>query len=171
MDVGKLLMKASDDLSVRRAFGTAYEKDDMLIIPVALVAGGGGAGMGHPRRRDLAAGPGFGRSRPPGRVRSLAVPVWFIPHPVRLLVCCRPRPGPALQVTVLPLPAVRQGIRRAGFRQAQVLGQPWAGHAARGTRNVLGTARGEDEASACGLFPPPSARAGSGNNGQVGNDR
>jgi uncharacterized spore protein YtfJ len=57
MDVGKLLMKASDDLSVRRAFGTAYEKDDMLIIPVALVAGGGGAGTGHPRRRDLAAGP------------------------------------------------------------------------------------------------------------------
>jgi uncharacterized spore protein YtfJ len=57
MDVAKLLMKASDDLSVRRAFGTAYEKDDMLIIPVALVAGGGGAGTGHPRRRDLASGP------------------------------------------------------------------------------------------------------------------
>jgi hypothetical protein len=44
MDVGKLLMKASDDLSVRRAFGSAYEKDDLLIIPVALVAGGGGGG-------------------------------------------------------------------------------------------------------------------------------
>jgi hypothetical protein len=56
MDVGKLLMKASDDLSVRRAFGTAYEKDDMLIIPVALVAGGGGGGTGHPRHRDPAAG-------------------------------------------------------------------------------------------------------------------
>jgi hypothetical protein len=27
MDVGNLLMKASDDLSVRRAFGAAYEKD------------------------------------------------------------------------------------------------------------------------------------------------
>ena len=40
MDVGKLLTKVSDDLSVRRAFGTAYEKDDMLIIPVALVLGG-----------------------------------------------------------------------------------------------------------------------------------
>ena len=48
MDVGKLLTKVSDDLSVRRAFGTAYEKDDMLIIPVALVAGGGGAGYGTP---------------------------------------------------------------------------------------------------------------------------
>ncbi len=46
MDVGNLLMKVSDNLSVRRAFGTAYEKDDMLIIPVALVAGGGGGGFG-----------------------------------------------------------------------------------------------------------------------------
>ena len=58
MDVGKLLMKVSDDLSVRRAFGTAYEKDDMLIIPVALVTGGGGGGMGRPRHGDPAAGPG-----------------------------------------------------------------------------------------------------------------
>jgi uncharacterized spore protein YtfJ len=58
MDVGKLLMKASEDLSVRRAFGTPYEKDDMLIIPVAIVGGGGGGGTGRPRRRDPAAGPG-----------------------------------------------------------------------------------------------------------------
>ena len=57
MDVGNLLMKASDDLSVRRAFGAAYEKDDMLIIPVAMVAGGGGGGTGRPRHRDPAAGP------------------------------------------------------------------------------------------------------------------
>ena len=57
MDVGNLLMKASDNLSVRRAFGTAYEKDDMLIIPVAMVAGGGGGGTARPRRRDPAAGP------------------------------------------------------------------------------------------------------------------
>ena len=57
MDVGNLLTKASDNLSVRRAFGTAYEKDDMLIIPVAMVAGGGGGGTGRPRHRDPAAGP------------------------------------------------------------------------------------------------------------------
>jgi hypothetical protein len=57
MDVGKLLAKASEDLSVRRAFGTAYEKDDLLIIPVALVAGGGGGGSARPRHRDPAAGP------------------------------------------------------------------------------------------------------------------
>jgi hypothetical protein len=57
MDVGSLLMKASDNFSVRRAFGTAYEKDGVLIIPVAIVAGGGGGGEGPPRRGDRAAGP------------------------------------------------------------------------------------------------------------------
>jgi uncharacterized spore protein YtfJ len=56
MDVGKLLMKVSDDLSVHRAFGTAYEKDGMLIIPVALVTGGGGGGVGRPRHGDPPAG-------------------------------------------------------------------------------------------------------------------
>ena len=58
MDVGNLLTKVSENLSVRRAFGTAYEKDDILIIPVAMVAGGGGGGMAHPRQRDPAAGAG-----------------------------------------------------------------------------------------------------------------
>jgi len=58
MDVENLLAKASDSVSVRRAFGAAYEKDGLLIIPVALVAGGGGAGTGSPRRRNEAASPG-----------------------------------------------------------------------------------------------------------------
>jgi hypothetical protein len=57
MDVGNLLMQVSDNLSVRRAFGTAYEKDDMLIIPVAMVAGGGGGGTARPRHRDPTVGP------------------------------------------------------------------------------------------------------------------
>ena len=63
MDVENLLATASENLSVRRAFGAAYEKDGMLIIPVALVAGGGGGGTGtaRSRRDDSAAGPG---SRP-----------------------------------------------------------------------------------------------------------
>ena len=55
MDVETLLAKTSDHLSVRRAFGTAYEKDGMLIIPVAVVAGGGGAGTALPRRSSPAA--------------------------------------------------------------------------------------------------------------------
>jgi uncharacterized spore protein YtfJ len=55
MDAGDLLTKLSDNLSVRRAFGTAYEKDGVLIIPVALVAGGGGGGTARPRHDDPAA--------------------------------------------------------------------------------------------------------------------
>jgi uncharacterized spore protein YtfJ len=65
MDVGTILAKAAENLSVRRAFGTAYEKDDMLIIPVALVAGGGGGGTGtdtRTRSGDAAARP----DAPPG---------------------------------------------------------------------------------------------------------
>ena len=57
MDVETLLARTSDHLSVRRAFGTAYEKDGMLIIPVAMVAGGGGAGTALPRRSSPAARP------------------------------------------------------------------------------------------------------------------
>ena len=57
MDVENLLAKASDNLSVRRAFGAAYEKDGMFIIPVALVAGGGGGGTSRTRRGNPAAGP------------------------------------------------------------------------------------------------------------------
>jgi uncharacterized spore protein YtfJ len=57
MDVENLLAKASDHLSVRRAFGAAYERDGMLIIPVAMVAGGGGGGTAQPRNRDAAARP------------------------------------------------------------------------------------------------------------------
>ena len=45
-DVQELLRKVAQHLSVSRAFGTAYEKDGSLVIPVALVAGGGGGGEG-----------------------------------------------------------------------------------------------------------------------------
>lgn len=48
MDLGNLLDKAAENLSVRRAFGAAYEKDGVLIIPVAIVAGGGGGALGTP---------------------------------------------------------------------------------------------------------------------------
>ncbi len=57
MDAENLLVKASDSLSVRRAFGAAYEKDGMLIIPVAMVAGGGGGGTSRPRHSSPAARP------------------------------------------------------------------------------------------------------------------
>ncbi|HEV2257169.1 MAG TPA: spore germination protein GerW family protein [Streptosporangiaceae bacterium] len=56
MDAGNLLDKVSDNVSVRRAFGAAYEKDGTLIIPVALVAGGGGAGTSRTGRGHRATG-------------------------------------------------------------------------------------------------------------------
>jgi uncharacterized spore protein YtfJ len=46
MDTQELMGRMSENLSVRRAFGSAYEKDGLLVIPVALVAGGGGGGEG-----------------------------------------------------------------------------------------------------------------------------
>ncbi len=76
MDVENVLAKASENLSVRRAFGTAYEKDGMLIIAVALVAGGGAGGTGTARTRsgDSAARPGgvACRGRARGARRSIA---------------------------------------------------------------------------------------------------
>ena len=60
MDLEKILARAAENLSVRRAFGTAYEKDGMFIIPVAIVVGGGGGGTGQGRNRhgNPAASPG-----------------------------------------------------------------------------------------------------------------
>jgi uncharacterized spore protein YtfJ len=57
VDVENLLAKVADNLSVRRAFGSAYEKDGTLIIPVAIVAGGGGGGTGRGRPGDQPPGP------------------------------------------------------------------------------------------------------------------
>jgi len=57
VDVENLLAKVADNLSVRRAFGSAYEKDGTLIIPVAIVAGGGGGGTGRNQHGAPAAGP------------------------------------------------------------------------------------------------------------------
>jgi uncharacterized spore protein YtfJ len=62
VDVENLLAKVADNLSVRRAFGAAYEKDGMLIIPVAMVAGGGGAGTARARGGN----PAVGHGGPPG---------------------------------------------------------------------------------------------------------
>ncbi len=95
MDVEDLLAAASENLSVRRAFGTAYEKDGMLIIPVALVAGGGG---GAPARH----GPGAITRPPvpvPGRERARrdttqhrATRGARTPAGASAVWCCRPAP-------------------------------------------------------------------------------
>ncbi len=46
MSTKKLLNRVAENLSVRRAFGTPYEREGLLVIPVAFVAGGGGVGEG-----------------------------------------------------------------------------------------------------------------------------
>jgi uncharacterized spore protein YtfJ len=67
MDAENILAKVSENLSVRRAFGAAYEKDGVLIIPVALVAGGGGGGTSRPR-------PGHSAAHPDGPAEPGATP-------------------------------------------------------------------------------------------------
>jgi uncharacterized spore protein YtfJ len=56
VDSKDLLGQVAENLSVRRAFGTAYEMDGLLVIPVALVAGGGGGGEGTGLQADDAGG-------------------------------------------------------------------------------------------------------------------
>ena len=46
MNTRELLDKMAENLSVRRSFGAAYECEELLIIPVALVAGGADAVRG-----------------------------------------------------------------------------------------------------------------------------
>lgn len=57
MDVERLLGKAADELSVRKAFGPPIERDGTLIVPVAWVAGGAGGGAGE---REANGGDGAG---------------------------------------------------------------------------------------------------------------
>lgn len=54
-DPGFITKAAHDTLSVSRAFGPAYERDGVRVIPVARVMGGTGSGYGG---GSLAAGPG-----------------------------------------------------------------------------------------------------------------
>ncbi len=63
MDMHELTSRVGESLSVRRAFGAAYEKNGVLVIPVAFVAGGGGGGQRatspeapDPRQASTAAG-------------------------------------------------------------------------------------------------------------------
>lgn len=59
MGTQELLSRVAENVSVRRAFGAAYEKDGLLVIPVALVLGGGGGGEGTmPPRSSVQPGAG-----------------------------------------------------------------------------------------------------------------
>ncbi len=62
MDANEVLNHARDAMSVKRVFGDPYEKDGVVIIPVANVMGGAGAGGGtnasvEPEKADEEAQP------------------------------------------------------------------------------------------------------------------
>ena len=61
MDLVKLMSKAGESLSVGRVFGAPIERDGVLLIPVAWVAGGGGGGGQEPNQDEPGgSGGGFG---------------------------------------------------------------------------------------------------------------
>ena len=61
MDVQTLLRRVGKNLTVGRAVGPSYESDGVLIVPVALVVGGGGAGAGPTNDSvDESTGAGYG---------------------------------------------------------------------------------------------------------------
>ena len=72
MEVEDLFRRAGKYLTVRRAYGPSYDHDGVLVVPVAVVAGGAGGGTGgfgsggDPRRTanggqaEDSAGGGFG---------------------------------------------------------------------------------------------------------------
>ena len=66
VDVGELMEKAKDTVTVKRVFGEPIEKDGVLIVPCAWVAGGGGGGEGG-EGQTAGSGGGFGfHARPVG---------------------------------------------------------------------------------------------------------
>ena len=47
MDVPEVVTQIRDAITVKRAFGDPYERDGIVLIPVARVGGGGGGGGGE----------------------------------------------------------------------------------------------------------------------------
>ncbi len=60
MKVNELMTRAGDVMGAGRAFGPAYEKDGVMIIPAAWVIGGGGGGEGQPVDATTGASKGTG---------------------------------------------------------------------------------------------------------------
>jgi len=66
MDIAELMEKAKDTVTVKRVFGEPIEKDGVVIVPCAWVAGGGGGGSGG-EGATAGSGGGFGfHARPLG---------------------------------------------------------------------------------------------------------
>ena len=68
MDIQETIGKARDAITVKRVYGSAYERDGVTVIPAAAVAGGAGGGSGEgPETGQSGGGGGFGLgARPVG---------------------------------------------------------------------------------------------------------
>jgi len=60
MRADELLARVGDNISVRRVFGEPVDRDGTTLVPVAMVAGGGGAGSGPVGGQDENAPDGAG---------------------------------------------------------------------------------------------------------------
>jgi len=66
MEVQDVVAQARDALTVKRVFGEPYEKDGVMMIPVAKVQGAAGSGGGEgPEGQGKGSGGGFGVSARP----------------------------------------------------------------------------------------------------------
>lgn len=65
-DVAALLGRIGDSVSGHKSFGPAFEKDGVLVIPVAYVFGGGGGGDGEEPAKADAVSPEGNRKKGSG---------------------------------------------------------------------------------------------------------
>ena len=60
MQIGEVLARGQDAVTVKRVFGEPIEKDGLTIIPAAMVGGGGGGGAGEAPEGERGPGSGVG---------------------------------------------------------------------------------------------------------------
>jgi uncharacterized spore protein YtfJ len=65
MKVEELMRKARDSIDISQVFGEPYERDGVVLIPVARVSGGGGSGSGPSGTQQSGMGYGF-KAEPAG---------------------------------------------------------------------------------------------------------
>jgi uncharacterized spore protein YtfJ len=73
VDILEMVDKTRDTLTVKRVFGEPYERNGVVVIPAATVAGGGGGGSGEGEKPDgtgvgQGTGAGFGLAAKPAGV-------------------------------------------------------------------------------------------------------
>jgi uncharacterized spore protein YtfJ len=67
MDLNTFISGVQDGITVRRVYADPIERDGVLVIPAARVAGGGGGGNGYQENGPQGDGAGFGvAARPVG---------------------------------------------------------------------------------------------------------